>query len=166
MTRQADFTEAEWALLTDLPRLAAFGAMAADDGDAISSTRELWAGMRELAQTPGTSYPHNALLQDIAQAAAHDEDGADVSRAGWRPGADPLGKAVVEEALETARQVRPILAARVSSQEAAEYAEWVLGIAQAAAEAARSGLFGVGGAQVTAREAGFVRDLATALGRP
>ena len=164
MTREAEFTEREWTLLTDLPRLAAFGAMAADAGDAVTSTRELWAGMTELAHAARTRYPSNALIQEIAQAATRDEDGAEVSRSGWRPGGEPLGAAMAEQALETARQARPVLAERATAEEAAEYAAWVLGIARAATEAARTGFFGVGGARVTAREAAFVRDLAAALG--
>ncbi len=164
MTSEADFTEAEWELLTDLPRLAAFGAMAADDGDAISSTRELWAGMMELAQGARSRYPGNALIQAVAQSETEDDEGADVSRAGWRPGAEPLGEAVIEEALETAARVRAVLAERAVEQEAAEYAAWVLGIARAATEAARKGPFGLGGDRVTDREAAFVRDLQAALG--
>lgn len=165
MTSQADFTEAEWTLLSDLPRLAAFGAMAADEGDAITSTRELWAGMAELAQAARTRYPDNALIQAIVQAESRDNEGADVSRSGWRPG-EPLGAAVIEQALETAGKVGPILGTRATTQEAVEYRAWVLGIARAAAEAARTGLFGIGGERITDREATFVRDLQTALGAP
>ena len=164
MTSQTDFTEAEWELLTDLPRLAAFGAMAADDGDAVSSTRELWAGMMELAQGARSRYPGNALIRAVAKSETEDDEGAEISRAGWRPGAEPLGEAVIEEALETAARVRPVLAERVAEQEAAEYAAWVLGIARAATEAARTGLFGLGGERVPDREATFVRELQTALG--
>jgi hypothetical protein len=163
MTREAELTESEWALLSDLPRLAAFGAMAADEGDAITATRELWAGMMELAQAAHSRYTGNALIQEIAQASAQDDDGADVSRSGWKPGSAPLGEAVIAQALETARAARPVLAERVSTEEAAEYAAWVLGIARAATEAARTGLFGLGGEQVTAREAAFLRDLQAAL---
>lgn len=164
MTSEADFTEAEWELLSDLPRLAVFGAMAADEGDAITSTRELWAGMAELAQGARTRYPSNTLIQAVLHAETEDDEGADVARAGWRPGVEPLGEAVIEEALETAARVRAVLAQRATEQEAAEYTAWVLGIARAATEAARTGLFGVGGDRVTDREATFVRDLQTALG--
>jgi hypothetical protein len=163
MTREVEFTEAEWELLADLPRLAAFGAMAADNGDAVKSTRELWAGMKELAQAARIRYPHNPLIREIAQAVAQDDEGAEVSRFGWKPGAMPLGHAVVEQALATATEVRPVLAKRVPADEAAEYKAWVLGIARAATEAARTGFFGVVGEQVSDREAAFVRDLAAAL---
>jgi len=164
MTSEADFTEPEWEQLTDLPRLAAFGAMAADDGDPVLSTRELWAGMMELAQAAQTRYPDSPLIREVAQAVAQDEEGASVSRFGWHPGAMPLGHAVVEQALTTASDARRVLAERVPAEEAAEYVAWVLGIARAATEAARSGLLGVVGEQVSDREAAFVRDLAAALG--
>jgi hypothetical protein len=166
MTSDAEFTEAEWELLTDLPRLAAFGAMAADDGDAVTATRELWAGMIELAQAAQTRYPHSSLIRKVAQTVAQDEEGAGVSRSGWKPGAEPLGHAVVDRALATAAGVHHVLAERASAEEAAEYTGWVLGIARAGIEAARTGFFGLGGERVTEREAAFVRDLAAALGVP
>jgi hypothetical protein len=164
MTREVEFTEAEWEMLTDLPRLAAFGAMAADDGGPVMSTRELWAGMMELAQAAQSRYPNRSLIREVAHAVARGEEGAGVSRLGWKPGAEPLGDAVVEQALATAAEARQVLAERVPAEEAAEYVAWVLGIARAATEAARTGLFGVGGEQVSDREAAFVRDLAAALG--
>ena len=164
MTREADYTETEWELLTDLPRLAAFAAMAADEGDAVTSTRELWAGMMELARAARNRYSATALIQEIAQAVAQDDEGAEVFRSGWKPGGEPLGAAVIEQALNTAGRVRPILSERATAEEAAAYAAWVLGIARAGIEAARTGLFGLGGERVTEREAAFVRDLAAALG--
>ena len=164
MTNKAEFTRDEWELQTHLPRLAAFRAMAADEGDAVMSTRELWAGMKELAQAAQGRYVNNPLIQEVALAESQEEDGADVSQFGWQPGAEPLGDAVVDQALATATRVRQVLAAGVPPEEAAEYAAWVLGIARAAIEAARTGLFGVGGERVTDREAAFVRDLAAALG--
>lgn len=166
MTREAGYTEAEWELLTDLPRLAAFGAMAADDGDAVKSTRELWAGMMELTQAAQGRYPDSSLIREVAQTVAQDEEGAGVSRSGWKPGAEPLSHAVVEQALATAAGVRHVLVERTSAEEAAAYTAWVLGIARAGIEAARTGFFGLGGERVTEREAAFVRDLAAALGVP
>ncbi len=50
MTTRSDYTDAEWEFLTDLPRMAAFVAVAADQGGPVTSTRELWASMMELAQ--------------------------------------------------------------------------------------------------------------------
>jgi hypothetical protein len=164
MTRQADFTSNEWELLTALPRLAAFGAMAADEGDAVSATRELWAGMTELTRAAQNRYLNAPLIQEVAQAVAQDEEGADVSRFGWQPSAEPLGAAVVEQALATAAAVRQVLASGASAEEATAYTDWVLGIARASTEATRTGLFGVGGKRVTDREAAFVHDLAAALG--
>jgi hypothetical protein len=164
MTSKADFTAAEWELLTDLPRLAAFGAMAADEGDAVSATRELWAGMMELTQAARNRYLNTPLIQEVAQAVAQDEEGADVSRFGWQPSAEPLGAAVVEQALATAAAVRQVLASGAPVEEAAAYTDWVLGIARASAEATRTGLFGVGGKRVTDREAAFMCDLAAAMG--
>jgi hypothetical protein len=44
------------------------------------------------------------------------------------------------------------------------YASWVIGIARAGVEAAKTGRSGTEGARVTEREAEFVRELARELG--
>ena len=51
MTTRNDYTDSEWELLTGLPRLAALGATAAEEGGPVASTRELWTSMMELAQS-------------------------------------------------------------------------------------------------------------------
>ena len=48
MTTREDYDDDDWQLLADMPRLAAFGAMAAQDAGPVISVRELWAGLQEL----------------------------------------------------------------------------------------------------------------------
>ena len=48
MTTRNDYTDSEWELLTHMPRLAAFGAMAAEEGGTVASIRELWTSMMAL----------------------------------------------------------------------------------------------------------------------
>src|SRR3954452_12086754 len=73
MTSQADFTDDEWRVLTELPRIAAFGAMVAQDGDLLSSGRELLAGLAQMARTAQTTYPRDSLIQDVLRKNADDE---------------------------------------------------------------------------------------------
>ncbi|MGH2618878.1 MAG: hypothetical protein ACRDJC_26925 [Thermomicrobiales bacterium] len=165
MTTRSDYTDAEWELLTDLPRMAAFGAMAAEEGGPVTSTRELWAGMKELAQSAQSRYPDNALIQEVSRAIAQNDNGAEMTRSDWNPNSgEKLGEVIIEQTLEAAPKVREILASSASPEEAADYAAWVLGIARAGCEAVRTGLFGLSGEKLTAREAAFVQELSAALG--
>jgi hypothetical protein len=162
MTTRNNYTDSEWELLTDMPRLAAFGAMAAEEGGPVASTRELWSSMMELAQSARTRYTNNSLIQEVMRSFSQRDD--EMSIMGWKPNSgDPLGNAIVAQTLETAPRVREVLASQATPEEAAEYTAWVLGIARAGCGAVRSGLFGLVGAQMTAAEEQYVKGLATAL---
>ena len=165
MTARTDYTDAEWELLTNLPRIAAFGATAAEEGGPVASTRELWAGMMELAQAARTSFPNNTLIQDVMRSISRPEDDDELPMTGWKPNtSEKLGGAIVEQTLETARQVREVLADQSTPEEAAEYTAWVLGIARASCRAVRTGLFGLSGEPVTVAEDQYIKDLSAALG--
>lgn len=165
MTTHLDYTDSEWKALLDLPRLAAFGAMAVDRGDPIASTRELFAAMHQMGILANATYADNPLIQAIvAEITAGGDDalGADVD---WRPDSgEVLGAALVDQVHDTARRARAILDEQSADIEATEYAEWVLGIARAACEAAGDGLFGLGGNRLAPAERQFIADLAAALG--
>jgi hypothetical protein len=164
MSTRTDYTDAEWELLTDMPRLAAFGAMAAEEGGPVSSTRELWTSMVEVGQAARMRYPNNTLIQEVMRSFSEPADDDEVSIMGWKPdGGEPLGNAIVAQALETASRVREVLASQATPEEAAEYTAWVLGIARAGCGAVRSGLFGLVGAEMTAAEEQYMEDLASAL---
>jgi hypothetical protein len=164
MSTRNDYTDSEWELLTDMPRLAAFGAMAVEEGGPVASTRELWTSMMELVRSARTQYANNTLIQGVMRGfsqRANDE----TSIMGWQPGSgEPLGNAIVAQALETASRVREVLAGQATPEEAAEYTQWVLGIARAGCGAVRSGLFGLVGAPMTVAEKQYVKDLTAALG--
>ena len=164
MTTRTDFTDAEWELLTDMPRLAAFGAMAAEEGGPFTSTRELWTSMMELAQAARTRYANIPLIQEVMQDFSRPEDDDEMSIMGWKPESGvPLGNAIVAQTLEKAARVRDVLASQATPEEAAAYTEWVLGIARAGCGAVRSGLLGLVGAPTTAAEEQYLKDLAAAL---
>jgi hypothetical protein len=164
MSTRTDYTDSEWELLTQMPRLAAFGAMAAEEGGPVASTRELWASMMELAQAARTRYSNNALIQEVMRGFSQPAGNEEMSIMGWKPeSGEPLGNAIVAQTLETAPRVREVLTSQATPEEAAEYTAWVLGIARAACGAVRSGLFGLVGAEMTTAEDQFLKDLATAL---
>jgi len=76
-----------------------------------------------------------------------------------RPGAH-----IIEQTLLDAGQARDILQARATPAEIEHYNSWVVRIARAGVEAAKTGRSGTEGARVTEREAEFVRELASELG--
>jgi hypothetical protein len=163
MTTRNDYTDSEWELLTDMPRLAALGTMAVEEGGPVASTRELWSSMMELAQSARTRYAKTSLIQEVMRSFSQRDDEMSIMR--WKPNSgEPLGNAIVAQTLEAPPRVREVLASQATPEEAAEYTEWVLGIARAGCGAVRSGLFGLVGAQMTAAEEQYVKDLATALG--
>src|SRR5215207_4873750 len=102
MTTRTDFTDAEWELLRRMPRLAAFGAMAAEEGGPVASTRELWASMMELAQAARTRYPNNTLIQEIMRGFSQPADDDEMSIMGWQPeSGEPPGTAIVAHKRES-----------------------------------------------------------------
>jgi hypothetical protein len=164
MTTRADYTDSEWELLTGMPHMAAFAAIAAEEDGPVATTRELWAGMMELALAARTRYPNNTLIQEVMKGFSRPADD-ETSIIGWKPGSGrPLGNAIVEQTLEMASRVREVLTSQATPEEAAEYTAWVLGIARAGCGAVRSGLFGLVGSEMTAAEDQYMKDLAAALG--
>jgi hypothetical protein len=165
MTSRTDFTDDEWRVITELPRAAAFAAVVAQDGDLLSSGRELLAGLSEMARTAQTTYPRDSLIQDVLRKDAGDEgllasiheDQRDAFEA--RPGAH-----IIEQALRDAGRAHDILSKCATPVEIEHYTSWVVGIARAGVEAAKTGRFGTEGARITEREAEFVRELARELG--
>jgi hypothetical protein len=151
--------------LTSMPRLAAFGAMAAEEGGTVASMRELWASMLELGQAARMRYPDNTLIQEVMQGFSEHDDG-EASFMGWNLRDEPLGGSIVEHILETALRVREVLASQAKPEEAAEYIAWVLAIARAGCEAVRSELFGLVGDEMTAAEEQYMKDLTAALRAP
>src|SRR5918993_219530 len=142
MTTRADYTDSEWEILTDMPRMAAFGAMAAEGGGPVRSTREVWTSMMELTQAARTRYPDNTLIQDVMRSVSQTADD-EMSIVGWKPDSgQPLGNAIVAQTLAMAPRAREVLVSQATPEEAAEYTEWVLGIARAGCGAVRSGPFG------------------------
>lgn len=165
MSRRDQFGDTDWHLLTQMPTLAAFGAMAAEAGGPVTSTRELWAGMQELAESARSDYPNNVLIQEVARTITHRTDGSELSLEDWHAsGPEALQEAVVEQALDTAAKVRRTLATTVSAEDGAQYTDWVMGIAQAGVHGAGSGFLGLLGDEVTPKESKFLEELAAALG--
>ena len=165
MTSREDFNDDEWKALTDMPHLAALGAMAAQDADPVTSTRELWAGMQELVLSAQSDYPDNALIQSVTGYITHHDE--ELAGDDWQASnPEALHERIVAWTLRTASDARQLLGKRATPDEAAEYKAWVMQIAHAGVAAARTGFLGLEGAEVTPREQLFISELEAALGAP
>jgi hypothetical protein len=123
--------------------------------------------MKTLAETAQSTYPANSLIQAVARSIMHDEDGSETTLEDWHAsGPEALHQAVVEKTLLTAPEVHRVLTSQAAPQETAEYTAWIMSIARAGVEAAKTGFLGLEGAQVTPREAMFIKELASALNAP
>lgn len=166
MTTRAEFTGEEWARLTDLPKLVALGAMAAEQSGAVTSTRELWGAIAEMMRAGQNAYGDNALIQDVLKAIAAGDDSTGLEMELAAAGGETVGAEAVRQSLVMAREVNAALSAQATPEDAAGYRAWIVAIARAGSEAARGGLFGLHGERVTPAEAQYVSDLAAALGIP
>src|SRR5262249_10132583 len=123
------------------------------------------AGLAEMSRTAHTTFPRDSLIQDVLRHDADDEglleslleDQRDAFEA--RPGTH-----IIERALTDAGHAHDILVKRATPAELEHYASWVIRIARAGVQEAKTGRFGTEGARVTEREAEYVRELARELG--
>jgi hypothetical protein len=166
VTTRAGFTGEEWERLTDLPKLAALGAMAAEQSGAVTSTRELWGAIAEMARAGQNASRDNALIEDVLAAISAGDDSTGLEMELAEAGSETIGAEAVRQSLAVAREVNAALSAQATPEDAAGYRAWIVAIARAGSEAARGGLFGLHGERVTPAEEQYVSDLASALGLP
>jgi hypothetical protein len=164
VTTRAEFTGEEWERLTDLPKLAALAAMAAEQSGAVTSTRELWGAIAEMARARQNAYRENELIQDVLAAITAGDDSTGLEMSLANTGSEAVISEAVRQSLELAREVDVALTTRATPEEAVQYRAWIVAIARAGSEAARGGLFGLRGEMVTPAEERYVTDLAAALG--
>jgi hypothetical protein len=154
MELKAQFSPAEWADLSAAPFAAAM-YVATASGGRLEYTREMVAFTEAVG-------PSLAGACALARAVVGDLRG----RAGNRLGTGELALAYADRAGMLAAVARAGAAlARAGGPEAAPFAAWVIGLARRAAGASSTGgLFGLGGAAVSAAEELALRELKTALG--
>jgi hypothetical protein len=162
---KVDYTEPEWALLSELPLKVAIGAsiIETDDERMGASEREMLAAMKELAGAE-VEYPDNQLIQAVLLELKVEDGEEGGSREIEIPGGEAWTE-LIDALLAQCREASNLLARHSSAQEVDEYKRWLLAIATKAVKAAESGGFlGIGGEQVSDQEQTFVKELQTALG--
>src|SRR3954449_2126371 len=158
MTSKADFNEAEWTRLKRAPFVAGMAISLADPGGPIELAKETSASFKAATNPPS----REQLLAEIAldiQAMTQERENPLTD---FKPtqGSDPR-----QQMLEELRAVSAIVSSKATAEETAAFKQWLLGTAQAAADAAKEGGFlGFGAVQVSEGEKSMLEQLRVTLG--
>jgi hypothetical protein len=131
MTDKSAFTDDEWHALSEAPLLVTLAIFATGEHGPISMVKEAAASARVMAH-PGEHGPANALIAEIAAAAETKEARHEMKEHRGRS---------MEEALEhSLTDLAPAAAAlkKLPADEAAQVGRWLVDIAKAIAEAAKT----------------------------
>jgi hypothetical protein len=161
MTSKADFSEAEWTRLKRAPFLAGMAISLADPGGPIEAVKETAATLKSvLAAADGDA--HGAMVQAIAGDVREDASHRKTPMAGFKPAS---GATAGVEILDELRAIDRLVAGKATDEEAADLREWLVAVAQEAANAAKEGGFmGFHAVRVSEGEQRMLDQLREALG--
>jgi hypothetical protein len=131
MTDKSAFTDDEWHALTDAPLLVAFVIFAVGEHGPISMMKEASASARSIAM-PGDRGSANELIGAIA-AEAESKEARHEIKEHRGPDIDAAVASLLEELQPVAKALQ-----KIPEQEAAEVAGWLVDIARAVAQAAKT----------------------------
>ncbi|HVF79411.1 MAG TPA: hypothetical protein VNA28_14030 [Solirubrobacteraceae bacterium] len=150
MTTKADLNAEEWTTLVEAPLMAALRVVAAERGGAIRESLAIGRTYAEARRHHGDS----SLLDEIVAS----PPGIDANRL-REGGADIKGPARTRLAEAVA-----IVDGRATAEEAEEYKQFILSVAEAAASANREGGFiGIGGKPISANERAALDEIRKTL---
>jgi hypothetical protein len=150
MTTKADFNAEEWAALVEAPLLAALQVTAAERGGTIRESMAVARAYAEARQHQGDSELLDAIVAGppSVDPARVREGGSDVAG---------VARTRLSEAVA-------VLGAKATGDERDAYGQFVLTLAEAAANANREGGFaGIGGKPVSANEQAALDEIRAAL---
>jgi hypothetical protein len=165
------FSDDELYLLSCLPGLVGSAITFSDVSGPVGTIKEMMANAR--ARVAGRSnYPDNAIICAIvpefdgrADAMAVARDIRSRQQQEYKAAGVESRDDMRDHAIEQAAKVNVLLTEKAEPNEAAEYREWVMSVAQATAEAAKEGGFlGIGGVRVSPDEQRTLDEIAAALG--
>lgn len=157
MTTKSDFTEEEWGQVRRAPLVAGMAISLADPGGPIEMAKETMATVKSATNPPSREQllAEVALdIQSMTQQKQNPLSDFKLSKGG------PAGQQILDEL----RAVNGIVASRATPEETAAFGQWLLTIAQAAADAAKEGGFlGFGATQVSQGEKEMLDQVRSAL---
>ncbi len=163
------FSDDEWLLLGSLPPM--IGAVTAGVGKSgLGTIKEAFASIKAVMGGAG-QYPDNALIGELMARASSWEEARERASGKHRQIKEKLEQRGIrtpeqfkEYLLEECRRTNQLLADRVSADEAAEYKEWVISIAEKVAAAAKEGGFlGFGGERISKEERELLQEIRETL---
>jgi hypothetical protein len=174
MTTKTDYTPEAWQAILAAPAAIGTLVMTASFGlgDVLKEAKALSQQLNALVEQPGDLPLLVALAADFKQKLEAEKAQAAKSAAGAKP-ATPTPPA--PEKQDPAAQKAQLLAglqaaiaavdATATPEEAAQLKQWLYGVGDAVAKAAKEGDFmGIGGKQVSATEAAVLGEIKTVLG--
>jgi hypothetical protein len=157
VTTKSDFSEAEWARIVRAPFVAGLAISLADPGGPIEAAKETMATMKFATNPPS----REQLLAEVALEVQSMVQERQHPLKGYKPTkTEHPGRQVLDEL----REVRSLVAAKATPEEAVAFGAWLMGSAQAAAEAAKDGGFmGFGAKQVSEGEQAMLDQVREAV---
>ena len=159
MTSKASFTDDEWQRVLRAPFVAGMAITIADPGGPIEISKEMMATLRAATVPPSQEGLLAAVALDIQALMDQKQNPA----RNFKPtSAATAGTEILDEL----RAVGAIVAEKASPEETEAFRDWLVTVAQAAADAAKEGGFmGFGAVQVSEGEQAMLDQLRSALGR-
>ena len=160
MTTKTDFTEEEWIRIGRAPIVAGMAISLADPGGPIETIKESNAAIRTVLEE-AQSGAHGELVQAVARDVAEKASRRQNPMSGFRPkGADAR-----DEVLDELRAVNALLVEKTTSEERAQFVDWLRTAAQNTATAAKEGGFlGFNAQLVSEREQQMLDTLGAIFG--
>lgn len=161
MTAKVDYAEEEWAQLLRAPFTTGMLVMVSDIGitSVGGETKGMLKGMMEQTVAEGAQELVASLQKDIQVKVENKEkiETPDMS------GQDAA--AVVAEMLQSLADAAALVDEKCAAEEAAGFKQWLMGVAEATAEAGREGGFlGIGSVRVSDKEKAAMAQISQTLG--
>ena len=145
MTTKADFNAEEWEHIAQAPALAGLMVIFADRGGTIRETIALGKAYTEARREGGTE-----LIQEVVASPSQ---------------VDPRSVGGPDQLPDRIREAVTILEQKTTPEEAAEYRQFILRVADVVAHAHKEGgVLGIGGKEVSEQEQAAMDQLASTLG--
>jgi hypothetical protein len=170
MSLDTRFTEEEQFLLTNTP-FTIGSAMVFAEGSGLGTVKELFSNTKSFMEG-AKSFPQNEIIvgilpnmADRKEAMAEAKAFQERSKAWFKEKGIDSSEKMHQLVIDNSREVARLLKEKATPEEAAEYKEWAMSIAESVAKAAKEGGFlGFGGERVSAGEKQLYADIADALG--
>jgi hypothetical protein len=170
MAFEERFTQSEQELLATTPILIG-STMAFAESSGLGTVKELFASANTYISGL-KNYPNNEIIQGILPDLDDREQAREQAKAVREHAVARLKEKGIDSTekirallLDDSRSVASLLSEKASAEEADQYREWAMAVAENVAKAAHEGGFlGFGGTQVSEGERALFRELADALG--